>query len=44
MFVELVPILSGRTVLITVAKMDDKTLRVNFPMSHTVFSVPYVVF
>src|ERR1017187_1739035 len=29
MFVELMPLLSGRTVLITVAKVDDKTLRVN---------------
>ena len=29
MFVELMPILAGRTVLITVAKVDDKTLRVN---------------
>jgi PRTRC genetic system protein E len=28
-FVELMPILAGRTVLITVAKVDDKTLRVN---------------
>jgi hypothetical protein len=29
MFVELMPLLTGRTVLITVAKVDDKTLRVN---------------
>ena len=29
MFVELMPILAGRTVLITVAKVDDKTIRVN---------------
>ncbi len=29
MFVELMPFLAGRTVLITVAKVDDKTLRVN---------------
>jgi PRTRC genetic system protein E len=29
MFVELMPLLAGRTLLITVAKMDDKTLRVN---------------
>ena len=29
MFVELMPLLAGLTVLITVAKMDDKTLRVN---------------
>ena len=29
MFVELMPLLATRTVLITVAKMDDKTLRVN---------------
>ena len=29
MFVELMPLLAGRTVLITVAKVDDKTLRVN---------------
>jgi hypothetical protein len=28
-FVELMPILAGRTVLITVAKMDNNTLRVN---------------
>ncbi len=29
MFVELMPLLAGRTVLITVAKVDDKTLHVN---------------
>jgi len=29
MFLELMPLLAGRTVLITVAKLDDKTLRVN---------------
>ena len=29
MFVELMPLLASRTVLITVAKVDDKTLRVN---------------
>ena len=29
MFVELMPLLAGRTVLITVAKVDDRTLRVN---------------
>jgi len=29
MFVELMPLLASRTVLITVAKADDKTLRVN---------------
>ena len=29
MFVELMPLLTARTVLITVAKLDDKTLRVN---------------
>jgi len=29
MFVELMPLLTGRTVLITVARVDDKTLRVN---------------
>ena len=29
MFVELMPLLAGRTVLITVANVDDKTLRVN---------------
>ncbi len=29
MFVELMPLLAGRTVLITVAKVDAKTLRVN---------------
>jgi PRTRC genetic system protein E len=28
-FVELMPLLAGRTVLITVAKVDDKTVRVN---------------
>jgi len=28
-FVELMPLLAGRAVLITAAKMDDKTLRVN---------------
>ena len=28
-FVELMPLLASRTVLITVAKVDDKTLRVN---------------
>ena len=29
MFTELMPLLAGRTVLITVARLDDKTLRVN---------------
>ena len=29
MFIELMPLLARRTVLITVAKVDDKTLRVN---------------
>ena len=29
MFVELMPVLAGRTVMITVAREDDKTLRVN---------------
>jgi PRTRC genetic system protein E len=29
MFVELMPLLAGRTVLITVAKVDDTTVRVN---------------
>jgi PRTRC genetic system protein E len=29
MFVELIPLLAGRTVMITVAREDDKTLRVN---------------
>jgi PRTRC genetic system protein E len=29
LFVELMPLLAGRTVLITVAQVDDKTLRVN---------------
>ncbi len=29
MFVELMPLLAGRTVLITVAKVDAKTLRAN---------------
>ena len=29
MFVELMPLLAGRTVLITVAKVDDATIRVN---------------
>src|SRR5207237_460712 len=28
-FVELMPLLAGRTVLITVARVDDKTLRLN---------------
>jgi PRTRC genetic system protein E len=28
-FIELMPLLAGRTVLITVARVDDKTLRVN---------------
>jgi hypothetical protein len=31
-FIELMPLLAGRTVLITVAKVDDKTLRVNVPL------------
>ncbi len=29
MFLELMPLLAGRTVLITVAKLDDRTIRVN---------------
>ena len=29
MFVELMPLLTGRTMLVTVARVDDKTLRVN---------------
>ena len=29
MFVELMPLLAGRTALIIVAKVDDKTLRIN---------------
>ena len=29
MFVELMPLLAGRTVMITVARVDDRTLRVN---------------
>ena len=29
MFVELMPLLAGRTVLLTVAKVDDKAIRVN---------------
>ena len=29
MFVELMPLLAGRTVLITVARVDDKSIRVN---------------
>ena len=29
MFVELMPLLAGRTLLITVAEVDDKTIRVN---------------
>ena len=29
MFVELMPLLTSRTVLITVTKVEDKTLRVN---------------
>ena len=28
-FIELMPLLAGRTVMITVAREDDKTLRVN---------------
>jgi PRTRC genetic system protein E len=28
-FVELMPLLAGRTVLITVARLDEKTVRVN---------------
>jgi PRTRC genetic system protein E len=28
-FVEIMPVLAGRTVMITVARLDDKTLRVN---------------
>jgi hypothetical protein len=35
MFVELMPLLAGRTVPITVAKVDDKTLRVNVTRSIT---------
>lgn len=30
MFVEIAPLLADRTVLITVAKVEDKTLSVNF--------------
>lgn len=33
MFVELMPMLAGRTVMITVAREDDKTLRVNVILS-----------
>ena len=45
MFVELMPLLAGRTVLITVAKVDDKTLRVNViphgkPDDNPVLSTP----
>ncbi|MBI1954834.1 MAG: PRTRC system protein E [Acidobacteria bacterium] len=29
MFIELMPLLAGRTVMITVARVDDRTLRVN---------------
>ena len=29
MFVELMPLLAGRTVMIAVARVDDRTLRVN---------------
>ena len=29
MFVELMPLLAGRTVMVTVARENDKTLRVN---------------
>ena len=43
MFVELMPLLAGRTLLITVAKTDDKTLRVNLiptaTLKTTLFSV-----
>ena len=35
MFVELMPLLAGRTVFITVAKVDDKTLRVNIIPAQT---------
>ena len=33
MFVELMPMLAGRTVMITVARENDKTLRVNVILS-----------
>jgi hypothetical protein len=32
MFVELMPLLAGRTVLIMVAKVDDKMLRITVPL------------
>jgi len=32
-FVELMPLLTGRTVLITVAKVDDKTILPTLPVS-----------
>ena len=35
MFVELMPLLAGRTVLITVAKVDDTALRVNVILHFT---------
>ena len=36
MFVELMPLLAGRTVMITVARVDDRTLRVNVIPTKTV--------
>jgi len=40
-FVQLMPLLAGRTVLITVAKVDDKTLRVNVIPTH--FYLPTLI-
>ena len=36
MFVEVMPMLAGRTVMITVAREDDKTLRVNVILSEKI--------
>jgi hypothetical protein len=38
-FVELMPRLAGRTVLITLAKVDDETLRVNVIRKNTQLSL-----
>ena len=37
MFVELMPLLAGRTVMITVAREDDKTLGMNGHSNHQVW-------
>ncbi len=38
MFIELMPLLAGRTVMITVARVDDRTLRVNVIPTKTIES------